>query len=184
VVIGAPGGDLYATRYADRVDVDRSAPVVARAELDVQARPELVWEVLADVDGWPRWNPDVKSAALEGSLAPGTRFRWKAGPGTIVSTLQAIEPPRLIGWTGKTLGIRAVHVHRLEPRGEATVVTSEESWAGPLVTLLRRPLRSTLRRAVAAGLEHLRTEAERRAGEPAPDGAPGGPSGRAADTDT
>ena len=53
---------------------------------------------------------DVASADLRGPLAPGTEFRWKSGGSSIVSILQEIEPKRRIAWTGRTLGIRAVHV--------------------------------------------------------------------------
>jgi uncharacterized protein YndB with AHSA1/START domain len=149
------------------VEIDTSAPATAHAEATIAAPPESVWEVLTDVAGWPSWNPDVKSAALEGPLAVGTRFRWKAGPGTITSTLQVVEPPRSIGWTGTTLGIKATHVHRLEGTNGDTVVTSDESWDGLLVRLLRGPMRKTLQRSLDGGLGALKAEAERRAGRDA-----------------
>jgi uncharacterized protein YndB with AHSA1/START domain len=145
------------------MEIDASAPAVAHGEVEVAAPPELVWAVLTDIDGWPSWNPEVKSASLEGPVAKGMRFRWKSGPGTITSTLQTVEPPHLIAWTGKTLGINAAHVYRLEPRGDSTIVRSEESWDGLLVRLLRRPMTKTLQKAIESGLEHLKTEAERRA---------------------
>lgn len=145
------------------MEIKTDAPGVARGEIEVAAAPEIVWDVLTDIAGWPGWNPDVKSASLEGPLAPGMQFRWKAGPGTITSTLQRVEPPRSIAWTGRTMGIEAVHVHRLEPRGDATLVRSEESWDGLLVRLLRRSLTRSLQRAIDSGLGHLKAEAERRA---------------------
>jgi hypothetical protein len=145
------------------VKVNESAPAVASAQVAVYADPETVWEVLTSIDDWPRWNPDVRWASLEEGLMEGSRFRWKAGPGTITSTLQRIERPRLIAWTGRTFGIKAVHVHRLEPRGEETVVHSEESWEGLPVRLFRRRMQRTLDEAVGPGLEHLKAEAERRA---------------------
>jgi hypothetical protein len=145
------------------MEIKTNAPAVARGEIEVAAAPEIVWGVLTDIAAWPAWNPDVRSASLEGPLAPGTQFRWKAGPGTIVSTLERVESPNLIAWTGRTMGIDAVHVHRLEPRGDATLVRSEESWGGLLVRLLRRPLTRSLQRAIDSGLEHLKAEVGRRA---------------------
>jgi hypothetical protein len=145
------------------MEIKTNAPAVARGEIEVAAAPEIVWGVLTDIAAWPAWNPDVRSASLEGPLAPGTQFRWKAGPGTIVSTLERVESPNLIAWTGRTMGIDAVHVHRLEPRGDATLVRSEESWDGLLVRLLRRPLTRSLQRAIDSGLEHLKAEVGRRA---------------------
>jgi uncharacterized protein YndB with AHSA1/START domain len=144
------------------VEVDRNAPLVGRAEIDVAAAPEAVWELVAGIERWPSWNPDVKSAALEGDLAPGSTFRWKAGPGTIVSTLRHVDPPQEIAWTGKTMGIAAVHVYRLEPRDGGTHVVSEESWAGLPVRLLRGRMAKTLQTGLEAGLSHLKSAAERR----------------------
>jgi hypothetical protein len=145
------------------MEVDRRAPAVARADTAVSAPPDVVWAVLSDIDAWPEWNPAVSSASLEGPLEAGTRFRWKAGPGSITSTLRIVEPSRTIGWTGTTLGIRAVHVHRLDERDAATNVTSEESWNGLLVRLLRRPLAKRLQAELESGLGHLKAKAERRA---------------------
>jgi hypothetical protein len=117
--------------------VDESAAVVASAEIEIQASADTVWNVITDVERWPEWNPDVKDATLADRPAEGASFRWKAGPGTITSTFRRLESPRLVGWTGRTLGIHAVHVYRLEPRGDATHVRSEESWDGLAARLLR-----------------------------------------------
>jgi uncharacterized protein YndB with AHSA1/START domain len=142
------------------VDVDREAPVIVEAEIEIAAPPEAVWEVLTDLARWPSWNPDVKSMSFEGAVAEGSEFRWKAGPGTITSTLRRVERPRLIGWTGRTLGTNAVHVYRLEPRDGGTRVHTEESFAGPMARLARGPLRSMLRKSLATGLERLKARVE------------------------
>lgn len=155
------------------MNVDQTAPVLARGKTEIAAPADVVWSVLTDVERWPAWNPDVKSVTLDGPLAEGTRFRWKAGPGTITSELRRVDRPSLIGWTGRTLGITAVHVYRLEERGGRTVVRSEESWSGLLVRLLRGPMAKTLQRAIDSGLAHLAAEVERRAGPAG--GAPSGP---------
>lgn len=144
------------------MEINKDAPAVSYGEIQVDASPEIVWAVLTDIERWPSWNPDVKSASPAGPLAKGTQFRWKAGPGTITSTLQFVEPPHLIAWTGKTFGIKAVHVHRLEPQGDATIVKSEESWDGLVVRVLRGSMTKTLQKSTESGLRHLKTEAERR----------------------
>ena len=136
--------------------------MVAATEIEVAASPEGVWDVLTDLESWPRWNPDVKSMSLEGGLAKGSVFRWRAGPGTITSTIQQVEPPRVIAWTGTTLGIKATHVYRLEPRGEATLVHTEESYEGLVARVLRRSLQKTLEKGLSDGLRYLKAETERR----------------------
>ena len=144
------------------MDVNRDAPVVASDEIEIAASPGAVWSVLTDLESWPRWNPDVRSMSVQGDVAPGSVFRWKAGPGTITSTIQEIEPPRRIAWPGTTFGIKAKHVYRLEPRGEATVVHTEESYEGLVARLVRGSLQKTLEKALADGLRHLKAETERR----------------------
>jgi uncharacterized protein YndB with AHSA1/START domain len=145
------------------VEINESAPVASSAEIEVAADPELVWEVLTAIDDWPSWNPDIASASLEGELAEGSRFQWKAGPGSITSIIQQVERSRLIAWTGKTLGLQAIHLYRLEPRGSGTHVFSGESWEGLVARVFRGRMQRTLERAMEAGLLHLKAEAERRA---------------------
>jgi hypothetical protein len=139
------------------------APVRSRREIDVAATPDVVWEVLTDFDRWQEWNPEVKSMSFEGPLAPGAMFRWKAGPGTIVSTVEEIDRPRYIRWRGRTLSIAALHEWRFEGRDGGTQVETDESFSGMLARLLRGSLQKQLDRALEEGLEHLKREAERRA---------------------
>jgi hypothetical protein len=124
-----------------------------------------VWDVVADFQRWPEWNSDVKSMSVDGPVAPGTTFRWKAGPGTLTSTVQKIDRPTAIGWTGTTMGIRAVHVWRFEPREHGTVVHTVESWDGLLARLLRGRMQRTLQRSLDDALARLKVEAERRAAQ-------------------
>ena len=142
------------------MDVKRDAPVLAAGEIEIASEPEAVWDVLTDFAAWPSWNPVVKSMAFEGGLAEGAEFRWKAGPGTITSTIRRVERPLLIGWTGKTLGMSAVHVYRLERRDGGTLVTTEESFDGPIARLARRPLRRMLAASLEGGLRALKTRVE------------------------
>jgi hypothetical protein len=144
------------------IEIDQQAPVVGASEIEIAATAETVWGVLTAIDQWPDWNPDVKSASMRGPLAEGTVFRWKAGPGAITSTIRRIEPLRLIAWTGKTLGIDAIHAYRLEAQEGKTLVRTEESYQGLVARLLRRSLQKTLDRALVDGLRFLKNEAERR----------------------
>ena len=146
--------------------IDAGAPVVGRSEIEIAAAPEVAWDVLTAIDRWPSWNPAVRSVSVEGAIDEGSVFRWKAGPGTITSTITYIQEPRRIAWNGTTFGLRATHVHTFEPRGGGTFVTTEESWDGPVARLFPGRLRKQLGRSLRDGLQHLKAEAERRG--PAP----------------
>jgi uncharacterized protein YndB with AHSA1/START domain len=144
------------------MEINRSAPAVASSEIEVAAPPEVAWAALTDFERWPDWNPDVKSLSIDGPVALGTQFKWKTGPLSITSTLQEVERPRAVGWTGKALGIKAVHAWRLEPRDGGTLVHTEESWEGPIPRLLPGRMQKTLQDGLDAAMPHLKAEAERR----------------------
>jgi hypothetical protein len=139
-----------------------NAPVRSGGEIEIAAPPQVVWEVLTRFENWPNWNPDVKSMSFPGPLAPGTEFRWKAGPGTIVSTLDQVEAPNYIAWRGRTLTIDAYHEWWLEPRDGGTHVRTQESFSGLLARLLRGTLQKALDKSFKDALERLKREAERR----------------------
>jgi hypothetical protein len=144
------------------VAVAENAPVRGRGEIEIAAPPEVVWEVLTRFENWPNWNPDVKSMSFAGPLAPGSQFRWKAGPGTILSTLERVEAPHYIAWRGRTLTIDAYHEWWLEPRDGGTHVRTEETFSGLVARLLRGMLQETLDESFEDGLERLKKVAERR----------------------
>jgi hypothetical protein len=143
-------------------EIDMQAPVVGECEIEIAVAPEAAWDVLAAIDRWPSWNPAVKSVAVDGAIEEGSTFRWKAGPGTITSTIEDLERPRRMAWTGRSLGLRATHVHTFEPRDGATVVTTRESYEGLVARVFKRRLQATLDSSLRDALHHLKAEAERR----------------------
>jgi uncharacterized protein YndB with AHSA1/START domain len=145
------------------MEINRNAPATAEGELRIDADPQTVFSVISAIDRWPSWNPDVKSVTVQGPVQPGTGFRWKAGPSTLTSTLQVVDPPHEIAWTGTTMGIKAVHVFRFQANDGGTLAHSEESWEGLIASLLKGYSRKTLDKGIRSILSHLQPEAERRA---------------------
>ncbi|WP_321423319.1 SRPBCC family protein [uncultured Methanobacterium sp.] len=142
------------------VNINEEAPVLAKAEIEINAHPDKVWDIITDIESWPQWNPDIKEVTLHGDLKPGTHFQWKAGPGKISSVLQNVEPPTLIAWTGKTMGINAIHVWKIETIDGKTLARSEESWDGLLSRAMHGRLQKMLEESLQAGLKYLKAEAE------------------------
>ena len=145
------------------MEINGAAPVYARQELAVDAPISVVWDVLTNVNDWPRWNAGVKSASLAGPVAIGTVFRWKAGPGTIASSIEDVEPPHSVGWTGRTLGLSAIHIWRLGEQDDGrTHITTEESMQGPVARVLRGTVQKNVERSLEAWLQGLKAESEAR----------------------
>jgi uncharacterized protein YndB with AHSA1/START domain len=150
------------------VRINARAPVILGGEIEIDASPEVVWEELSTIERWPDWNPNVRSASVEGKLRAGTTFRWRAGPALITSNLIRVDPPRQIAWTGKTMGINVIHLYRLESRDGKTFARTEESVEGIAARLFRRPVKRSMDRALDIGLQGLKSEAERRSAGSAP----------------
>lgn len=143
--------------------INKASPIILAGEIEIDAAPEVVWEVLSTIEGWPTWNQEVTSASLGGQLAAGTVFRWKAGSSWITSKLVHVDPPNRIAWTGKTLGIKVIHAYRLEPSDGKTFVRTDESVEGIAARLFRRPLSRRMQSAIDVALRSMKTEAELRA---------------------
>jgi hypothetical protein len=73
---------------------------------------------------------------------------------SLTSILQAVDPPHENGWTGTTLGIKAVHVFRFAPRNGGTLAHSEESWDGLIARLFSGYNRKTLDTGIRSVLAH------------------------------
>jgi hypothetical protein len=122
-----------------------SAPGV-RTEAVVDAPPERVWEVLADLPGWNVWNPtlfDVRRPAA------ATDDRWAPAPGMEVrmnlrlwrlkvpmrQQIRVVDAPRELVWRSKQMlpaaAFDVIRTFRLEPaEGGGTRLLQFEEGSG------------------------------------------------------
>lgn len=120
------------------------------SEIEIDAPPERVWEVLTDFDAYPEWNPFIRS--IEGDPEVGSRLRVRIEPPgsrgmTFKPTVQAAEPARELRWLGRLFvpGLMdGEHRLALEPLdgGRSRFIQSER-FSGVLVGLLGRMLAAT-----------------------------------------
>ena len=143
------------------MNIDQKASLKAKKEIVIDAPAGKVWSLLTGIDDWSMWQPDVTSARLEGTLSVGTEFKWKAKGLNITSTIQELEPDKKIGWTGKSIGMKAVHKWTFEPQDHFTNVITEESLSGWFPGLLKIFDPAFLEKSLTGSLQVLKTEAER-----------------------
>lgn len=117
--------------------IDHNAPLHAAKDILISASVEKVWSELTNIDQWSIWQPDVTSSRLDGILATGTMFHWKAKGLNITSTIQILEPLQSIGWTGKSMGMQAIHIWTFEKHENGTYVKTEESLSGWFPRILK-----------------------------------------------
>ena len=136
------------------------APLYARRQIVIAAPLDRVWDLQTTINAWPTWQRDITTAKLEGPLAAGSTFRWQAKGLNITSQLHTVEPRHLIGWTGVSLGMAAIHNWTFEAQGTGTLVTTEESLSGWLTRLLKLSDAQFLEKSLQASLALLKAQAE------------------------
>ena len=107
------------------------------ASVVVPAAPERVWERRSDPEAWPEWNTRCMSAALNGSLEPGTKISFELiGRGERAfhtsPRLVAVTRGEELAWEAKSLGLRVPTATRFAPDDDGTTVTLESGTRGPL----------------------------------------------------
>jgi hypothetical protein len=141
-----------------------------RAQVDIQASPERVWEVLTDFAAYPEWNPFIIQAS--GAAAPGERLSVRMQPAggramTFRPTVLEATPQHRLRWIGRVLfpGVfDGEHSFTIEPLDQGAVrLTQQEEFRGVLVPLLAR----SLDRRTLPAFEQMNQGLKRRAEQPA-----------------
>jgi hypothetical protein len=116
---------------------------------EVDASAATLWDLLTDLDAWPRWGPSVRRASVEGgTLAAGVRGEVVTAAGvSLAFEVTTFEPGR--HWAWKVGGIAATD-HRVEPLGpDRCRVGFGVGWpATPYLAVCRIALRRLERLAV------------------------------------
>lgn len=140
---------------------------VLSTEIEIAAGRERVWEILADFDRYPEWNPFVRK--IEGEKVVGGRLTVHIKPGdgkgiTLKPEIVRFEKHEAFVWNGKLLigGLfDGKHEFRLEPIDKDTTrFIHREEFTGILVPILWRMLEEDTRKGFIEMNKALRTAAE------------------------
>jgi hypothetical protein len=121
-----------------------------RTEIEIQAPTETVWDLLANTDAFPDWNPFI--TRLEGELRTGARLVVTITPPkgkamTFRPTVETLVPGRELTWLGHLLvpGLfDGRHRFALEDIGGGRArFHQEEDFTGILVPLMTSVLERT-----------------------------------------
>src|SRR5262245_24512150 len=113
-----------------------------RTEIQIDAPPERVWEVMTARGEWGAWNPFV--TRIEGAFRAGERLRNTLvlpgqKPMTFKPKVLRADPGRELRWLGRVLvpGIfDGEHYFQLEPSGTGTRFVQGEIFRGLLIGVL------------------------------------------------
>jgi hypothetical protein len=138
-----------------------------RSEIEIDAPPERVWQVLIDFGAYSQWNPFIHS--IEGEPRVGSRLKVRIEPPgargmTFRPTVRVAEPARELRWLGRLFVpglVDGEHRLALEPlEGGRSSFVQSERFSGLLVGLITGTLAATER-----GFEQMNQALKTRAEE-------------------
>jgi len=108
-------------------------------EVNIHAKAEVIWTLLTDANGFPRWNSTV--TGVEGQIRNGERLRLHV-PGTnrtFTPKVSGVEPNARMVWTGGVAPMfKGVRTFILRPSEDgSTDFTMDERWSGLLLPLVK-----------------------------------------------
>lgn len=111
-------------------------------EIDIRATPDIVWRLLTDAKGFPRWNSTV--TAIDGEIREGKRLTLHV-PGTkqtFAPKVSGVVPLQRMTWSnGFNPVFKGVRAFLLEPgAGGATRFVMREHFSGLVFALTKRML--------------------------------------------
>jgi uncharacterized membrane protein len=103
--------------------------------ISINAPPAKVWDVMADVENWPRWTESVtKIERLDsGPFAVGSRAKIKQPrlPEVIWEVID-LEPSSYFAWRASSRGVTTVGGHRVAASDGGSTVTLTIDQGGPM----------------------------------------------------
>ena len=114
-----------------------------RTEIDIDARPEKVWEILMDFESYPDWNPFIRSISGEAKVDSTLKVRLQPEGGTgmtLTPSVVVADANKKFAWKGKFFisGLfDGRHEFILQPTGDGgTNFVHREEFTGILVPIL------------------------------------------------
>ena len=114
-----------------------------RATTTIHASPETIWALLADAEGYPKW--DLSMERIEGRIALGetVTFHTKLSDKAFPVRVTSFDAPHIMVLTGGLpLGLfKSERTHTLTPTAEGhTTVDTHEVFSGLLLPLFGRSI--------------------------------------------
>lgn len=138
-------------------------PIQVESTIVIPTPAQAIFALYTDVAGWSRWDPDTRSANLDGPFQVGARGRLVPTKGRAVPmVLTHVEPERSFTVQCRIPLFEMVFEHELRAVGTGTEATHRVSFRGLLAPLLGRMLAAQLRTGLPRTMASLSRHAQQR----------------------
>jgi carbon monoxide dehydrogenase subunit G len=138
------------------------------SSIQISAPATTVFALYADVANWHTWDPEVKSASLQGAFASGVQgvIVPNGGPKSTITFSEVIPPRRFVASCKLPLCVMRFE-NDLQSHsggnGNVTTATHRVFFEGLLAPLFGRLIGSGMRKTIPMALQGLRKAAEAKA---------------------
>jgi len=132
-------------------------------QIDIAAPPQVVWDILTDVQAWPDWYEGATNLTVRSPdhrVGPGVVVSWRTMDMNFDSEVKEFEPPFRFAWESRKAVIQGYHAWLIIPTADGSRVVTDESFHGFLGVMQRIFLPNKLRRLHDIFLEELKKQAE------------------------
>lgn len=132
-------------------------------DIDIDAAPERIWEILVDVEQWSEWTASISSIERldPGPLTVGSRVRISQPRLPVaIWTVTALTPGRSFTWATRGHGFGVLGIHAVEPRAGGARVTLSLIYSGMLGGLMARLTRAITTKYIAMEAAGLKRKSE------------------------
>jgi uncharacterized protein YndB with AHSA1/START domain len=132
-------------------------------QIDIQAPPKVVWDIITDVQAWPEWYVGATNLTVRSPdqrVGPGITVSWRTMGLNFDSVVKEFEPPHRFAWESRKAVIQGYHAWLIIPTETGSRVITDESFTGFLAYMQRTFIPNKLHRLHQTFLEELKLKAE------------------------
>jgi len=130
--------------------------------IEIQASPETIFALYADVPAWATWDPDVSSSSIVGAFVSGSTGKLKpsSGPEASIIFTEVVANKSFSVENRLPLCVMRFE-HELFPTTIGTTVVHRVSFSGFLSPLFSRIIGSQIRKGLPQTMAGLKRAAEK-----------------------
>ena len=113
--------------------INENASIKDQHSIIINCEIDKVWKILSDIEKWPEWNSNIRNVKLTGKVERDGSFQWRLDGTRISSQIQAVEPPSMLSWTGKSKWVKSIFVWQLDADDQQTIATLAASFQGGIL---------------------------------------------------
>lgn len=162
----APDEIRWPARYEPK-----DATFFVHNEIEIDAPPQAVWDVLIRAESWPEWytgasdvkivdGPGAGEAGGAAVLSAGAVFTWTTMDLDFTSTIHEFETPYRLSWESRKSTIQGYHAWLLVPTPRGTRLITDESQHGILAWMQGIFIPNKLRKLHDVWLGQIKRRAE------------------------